>query len=83
MLELGDQLNLAEEAVGPNGLGHNRLENLDGYRAAVTEILAEVDDGHATAAQLTLDSVAFSERRVEPCSEVVAHGILRIGGSGR
>jgi hypothetical protein len=57
MLQPGAELDLAEEAIGPDGLGQLRMEHLQGDRTLVTEVMRQVDHGHPTAAELALDAV--------------------------
>jgi len=52
MLQPGAELDLAEEAIGPEGLGQLRMEHLQGDRTLVTEVMRQVDHVHPTAAEL-------------------------------
>jgi hypothetical protein len=61
MLEPGGELDLALEPLGAEGGGELGEEDLEGDRAVVAEILGQVDDGHATAAELALERVAVGE----------------------
>ena len=58
MLEPGGHLDFAEEALGGGDEAALLLEHLDGDPALEPEVLAQVDHGHATAAELMLDRVA-------------------------
>ena len=62
MLELGGDLDLAEEPVGPDRGGKLRAEDLDGDLTVVTDVVREVYGGHATFADQTLDGIALFER---------------------
>jgi hypothetical protein len=59
--ELGRDLDLAEEALWPDGTGHLGLEHLDGDRAAVPQIFGKVYRSHPAAAEFALDHVAVAQ----------------------
>ena len=65
MAEPRGDLDLAQEAIGPDGVGELRLEQLDGDLAAVPQVVGEIDGGHPAAADHALDAVAAGERRTE------------------
>ena len=61
MLEAGGELDLTLEPLGAGPGGHLGQEDLEGDRAIVAEIVREIDDGHAAAAELAADGVAAGE----------------------
>ena len=74
MLQVGDGLDLAQEALGPDDGREVGPEDLDGDLALVAEVVREVDGGHAALAQLALDPVAVGEGRPESLNGV-GHGV--------
>ena len=62
MLQLRGDLDLAQESVGANGDSKLRAEDLDSDLTVVTDVVREVDGGHATFADQTLDGIALFER---------------------
>ena len=58
---MGGELDLALEPLGAEGGGELREQDLQRDRAVVPEVLSQVDDGHAAAAQLALERVAVRE----------------------
>jgi hypothetical protein len=73
---MGGDLDLAQEALGSDGRGELRAEHLDGDRAVVFGIVAEVHRGHAAAAEFTLDRVMPGEGGVQG-GHRVGHGMPR------
>ena len=65
VLEVGGDLDLAQEPVGPDRSGQLRPEDLDGDLAAVPEVLGEEHRGHAAFAEQPLDVVAVAEGRAK------------------
>ena len=61
MLQPGGEADLALEAVGAERGGELGEEDLERDGAVVAEVVGEVDDGHAAAAELALDGVAVGE----------------------
>ena len=55
------RLDLALEALGAERGGELGQEDLEGDRAVVAEVVRQVDDGHAAAAELALERVAVGE----------------------
>ena len=43
------------------------MENLEGDRPLVPDVLSQVDGGHATASELALERVAAGQGGLEPC----------------
>src|SRR4029077_13618829 len=77
VVELGGDLDFAQEPGGADGGGDFGPQDLDGYRAAVLLIQGEVDDGHAAPAQLPLDAVPSGEASTETLGDAVVrwHGV--------
>ena len=65
MAEPRGDLDLAQEALGPDGVGELGLEELDGDLATVAQVVGEIDGRHPAAADHALDAVAAGERRTE------------------
>jgi hypothetical protein len=61
MLQPGDDVDLAEEAVWPERMGQLGMEHFDRDRAVVSEILGEIDRSHPAAPEFALDRVAVAE----------------------
>ena len=62
VIEPSRDLDLAMEAIGADVDGEMRMEDLDGDRAAVLQVVREIDRGHAATADLTLDAIATRKR---------------------
>jgi hypothetical protein len=56
MAQVGRDLDLAQEAVGAEGVGQLRMEELERDRPAAAEVAGQLDRGHAAPAQLALES---------------------------
>jgi hypothetical protein len=65
MLEPRRQADLLEETIPADAGGECGVEDLEGDRPVVAEVLGEVDGGHAAAAELALDVVAVEQRGVQ------------------
>ena len=61
VLEIGGDLDLAQEPLGADDRRQFRPEHLDGDVAVVLEVLRQVDGGHAARAELALEAVAVGE----------------------
>ena len=61
MLQLGGDLDLTEESVGPEGGGKLGAQDLERHLAAVLEILGQVDRRHSALSQLTVEPVSVDE----------------------
>ena len=61
MLQLGDDVDLAREPIGPHRGGELRAEDLESDLAAVLEVMGEIDRGHPAHADLALDAVTRTE----------------------
>src|SRR6476619_4916611 len=79
MTQAGGDLDLAEEALGSDGAGQLRPEDLHGDRAVVLQVLSEVDGGHPAATELALDRIAVGKGDRQD-SQRVGHGPRSWGG---
>ena len=75
VVELGGDLDLAQEAAYSQRGREFRTQDLDRDSAMVLEVLAEVHGGHATAADLPLDGITVDESLFEPVQNVGHDGI--------
>ena len=66
MLQLGDELHLADEQVCADRLGHLWPEDLEGDVAVLLEVACEIDGSHAAHAELSLDPVPDGDRERDP-----------------
>jgi len=74
VLQLGLDLDLAQEALRADHCGHFGLEHFDGDLTIVLRVVGEIDGGHAAAPDLTFDPVAGGERGSEAIELIqVAH----------
>jgi len=76
MLQPGDGLDLAEEALGADDGGELRPEDLDGHLPVVPQVGGQVHRGHAAGAELPLDAVAVGEGSGE-AGEGIGHFVTR------
>ena len=60
VLEPRGEADLALEALGAEHMGQLGVQHLERDRAVVPEVLRQVDHGHATPAELELDTVTIS-----------------------
>ena len=65
MLEPGSELDLALEALRAERGGELRVQDLQGDRTIVPEIVGEKHRRHATTAELALDAVAIGQAAPE------------------
>jgi hypothetical protein len=61
MLKARNNLNLAQEPIRADGRSELGVQDLERYRAPVSNIMREVDAAHAAAPDLTLDEISASE----------------------
>ncbi len=61
MLQPGGGLDFAQEPLAAQRSGQLGMEDLDGDRAVVTEVVGQIHGGHATCPELALDAVAVGE----------------------
>jgi hypothetical protein len=80
MLQLCRCLDLSQEAIGPQRCSKIRMKNLDGYVTLVAEIVGEVNGGHATRSDFTVEAVLGVQRVGQP-GEDVGHQGCGIMGS--
>jgi hypothetical protein len=66
VLEIGYDVDLAEEPVRPGRRGEALTEDLEGHASAMAHIPGEVDRRHATLADLALEFVMTRQGRPEP-----------------
>ena len=61
VLQPGGSLDLALEALGAEGRGEVGVEDLDGDRAVVAQVMGQIDGGHAAAPKLAVEHVAVAQ----------------------
>ena len=71
VLEVGRDLDLGQEALGPYNRRQLWLQNLDSDLALVLQVLGQIHGRHPALAQLTLDAVAALEGCVQAVDGVV------------
>ena len=64
--QVGDGLDLQEEALGAQGPGHARIHHLHRHQPMVLQILGQVDRCHPALAQLPIDTIAVREGGSQP-----------------
>src|SRR5215207_6426850 len=77
MRESCRDLDLSQETLGPHGVGQPCVQELDGDRAVMAQVVGEIDDGHPTVADLTLDAVAVGDRR--DGERAIGHQLRSVG----
>ncbi len=70
MLEAGGELDLALEPLGAERCGQLGMEQLQGDRPIMANIVGQVDGGHATAPQFALEAVAIGQTALELLAEI-------------
>jgi hypothetical protein len=65
MVELGGGADLTQEAITAQGGGQFRPQHLDRHLAIVSQVVGEIDRGHATLPQFTFNFVAIGEGTLE------------------
>jgi len=65
VLEIGDDTDFAEEALGTERSGKFRPEHLERDLTLVAQVAGEVDGSHAALSQLTLELIPVSQRGTE------------------
>ena len=73
MIEPGGQVDLPEEALGTQGSGELRVEQLQSDPPVMLEVLGEVDRGHPAPTELTLEQVPPTEGLNKARGEVHRH----------
>jgi hypothetical protein len=70
MLEAGSQFDLALEAFGTERDGQFRMQDLQGDRTVVPDIMGQKYSGHAATPELALNAVAIGEATLEPVAKI-------------
>jgi hypothetical protein len=65
MLQPGRRADLAKEPLAAEALRERGEQDLEGDGAIVSEIVGEVDDGHAPAPELPLERVSLPQRLLQ------------------
>ncbi len=65
VVQLGGDLDLAQESLGAERLGDITPQHLDGYLPPVPDVLRQVHRGHPAGPEFTLDGVAVGEGLAE------------------
>jgi len=73
VLQLRDDVDLAEKAFRTQGVREVRPQHLDSDMAIVLDVLRQVHGGHAALPQLPLDPVAVGQRRGEAFVDAAGH----------
>ena len=63
VLQIGGELDLGEEPLGPDDGGQLGPEHLEGDPAVVAEVLGQIDGGHPAGPDLPVEAVAVGQRR--------------------
>ena len=74
VLEIRGGLDLGEEALRAHQDRQLGLQHLQSDLPLVPLVVGQVDRSHPALAELSLDSVAALEGRVQSCDRVVGHG---------
>src|SRR5262249_2660149 len=61
VLQIGDGLDLAEEALRPDDRGEFGAQHFDRYLAVVLEIVGQVDRRHTALTELPLEAIAIGQ----------------------
>ena len=70
MLEPGAELDLAQESLGAERAGQLRMQDLEGHRPVVAEVVGEVDCRHPAAPELAVEPVAVGQRGAQAVRQV-------------
>lgn len=62
MMELGGDLDFAQEAIGANRLGKLGTHHLDGDVAMMAQVFGQIDRCHTATTELALDAVTVREQ---------------------
>jgi hypothetical protein len=63
VLQVGGQLDLGQEALGPDHGGQLGPEHLERHPPVVPQVLGQVDGGHAAGADLPVEAIAVRQGR--------------------
>jgi hypothetical protein len=70
VLEVGGELDLGQEALGPDHGRKLGAEHLDRDRPVVPEVVRQEDGRHAAGADLAIEPIAVRQRGLEPRDQV-------------
>ncbi len=73
MLQIRGRLDLGQEPLGSHDCSELGLQDLQGDFALMLQVVGQVDGGHPTLTQLTLDGVAAFESGVQ-AGDSIGHG---------
>ena len=76
MIEPGREADLAEETLGAAHGAKLGVEDLDCHLAVMPDVDGQVDRGHATAAELTVDGIPVGEGVLE-AGQCIGHVYAR------
>ena len=74
MLQVGRELDLGQEPLGPDHRGELGAEHLERHPPGMPDVLGQVDRGHAAGADLALEAVAVRQGGLESAQQVRAWG---------
>ena len=61
MVQVGGGRDLAQKALGPEGVDQLGTEDLYGYLAIMLEVVSEIDRSHPARAKLAVEAVALGQ----------------------
>jgi len=70
VLQPGAEPDLAEEPVGAQHLSQVGMEDFEGYRPIMLEVVRQENRGHTAAPQLAVDPVAVGQRRLKAIQQI-------------
>ena len=70
MLEVGGELDLGQEPLGPDHRRQLGAEHLERHPPVVADVLGQVDGGHTAGADLAVDPIAVGQGGLEPAEEL-------------
>ena len=70
MVQVGGGRDLAQKALGPEGVDQLGTEHLDGDLAIMLEVMREIDRRHAACTQLAVEAVAIGQGTLKSGLEV-------------
>ena len=70
MVQVGGGRDLAQEALGPEGVDQLGTEHLYGDLAIVLEVVREIDRSHPACAKLAVEAVAIGQGTLQSGLEV-------------
>jgi len=81
MLQIGRELDLGQEPLGPDHGGELGAEDLQGHPPGVADVLGQVDGGHSAGADFALQAVAVGQGALQATQQLRHRGLL--GGDER